>query len=114
RRTLGGTHHSPGEIVVRVRPSPAVDGLPVEEPPTPMATTPASLTLRGTTDGRAVFVVITVIILLICSVRCSLGEGRNDRQSDKDGLAKNISCRGVWERLFHSDFLLQEIKKTVK
>jgi len=84
-----------------------------------MATTPASLTLRGTTDGRAVFVVITVIILLICSVRCSLGEGRNDRQSendrsDKDGLAKNISSRGVWERLFHSDFLLQEIKKTVK
>src|SRR5262245_16284028 len=90
-----------GDIVVRAGPSPAVDELPVEEPPT-MATTTASLALRATTAGRIALLTVRAAILLVCAVRSGLRERWNDGQSeddrsDKDGLTKNLASRRVCE-----------------
>jgi hypothetical protein len=88
-------------IVVRARPSPTVDELPVKEPPTPTATTPASLTLRATTNVPIVPIVL-IVVIVVSSVRSGLREGWNDGQSEddggnEDGFAKNVASRRVGE-----------------
>ena len=78
-----------GEIVVGVRPPPAVEPLP-GEPQKTMATTTLSLALRATTDGRTA--------LLVRAGRSgprerwSDGQGENDG-GDEDGLAKYLASR---------------------